>query len=853
MTFQSRSQFIQAASSEKITLAQIDAKKRLYVFSGPSMDIYSKVVPYFVTAVSQDDTQLTQAANLASVIAGTFYYDIEESTLYIRLVGDVAPDTVELIVTYRLFFADKGLSLPHDLADISDDVFYDGRIVSSPGYKHKIGIDQALTSLVGEGTLSLQNQDGGLDGVFDTLIFENQDVSIYSWNPDLQPSDARVIYRGKVTNKTYDGSGVKFKIKDQIFTLLDSPSLTQYASSDNVADSVQGQFKRRVYGRVDGLKCQSVDQIAAGITLTGSVSMVANETLLSGSGTSFLSEVVQGDVIRVGTQEFEVEEVLDNTSITTTDEADFAFSGQTATLEPERGTTLKNRTFLATGHICAEVEHTITDVPQFNRVVVDDTTGLFPGDFVEFVDTGERLEIKNIAPGNIVVLVQNMVLKPATSTILKRQPIQEVYIESRRVSADDFTINNTSTGCGITFDNDVEFNLARSSNTVFSGTFTNGTRNVSVSTSEVSPTDVIRPGDFIKPNNVSYTTFYKVVNVKETEINLSATFTDATTTDTIELTSPDYLEDDSTVSVNILGRTEDGTATGTWISNAAQVERDLLEDIGITTYNTTSFTEGEVQSPQLISMAIPEDFTSKTPPTVKSIADKINKSTNSSLTLDNDLLIKFKTLNVFTDEDLPVIRDSDVINWKVKSTNGKTFRRTFSRYRFTDVDLSTLESGNKAFDFESQFVERYIGTNKVEDLDLYLYEERDAEIATHRFTYYNRLGVATLTLTTDLRLEDIEIGEVVITDFQRMYKRFGDEAVRKKVMLVIGKTLTGQRTELILSDLGNTFNTSSYITPNTAPEWTSANEDEKLIYGYITDNQGIVNNEEDTAGTHLIS
>ena len=207
---------------------------------------------------------------------------------------------------------------------------------------------------------------------------------------------------------------------------------------------------------------------------------------------------------------------------------------------------------------------------------------------------------------------------------------------------------------------------------------------------------------------------------------------------------------------------------------------------------------------------------------------------------------------MFTEEQLPIIRDFDVIDWKIKTTNGKTFKRVFSRYRFTDVELSTQENGNKALDFASQFVERYIGTNKVDDLDLYLYKERDALIATHRWSYYNRLSYATLTLQTDLRLEDIEIGEVVIVDFRQLYRRLGDD-VAKKVMLVIGKKLTGERTELILSDLGNTFNTSSYITPNDAPDWVDATSDEKLIYGYITDNQGIVNDEEDTAGTHLIS
>lgn len=852
MAIQNRTEFVSAAASEKVTLAKVNARQRLYVFSGPTLDIYSKVVPYFVVGLKQDNQDLAAVSELASVVEGTFYYDIVESTLYARFFSDADPQTVEVIATYQFFYSSKPVAVPHDLVDISEDVPWQGRIISAPGYKHKIGIDQALTSLVGEGTLKLKNQDGGLDDIFDTLIFENQEAVIYSWNPLITPSEARVIYRGRVTNKTYDNNSITFKIKDQIFSLLDAPGLSQYTAADNVGSSAQGQFKRRIYGRVDGLKCQSVDQIADGYALAGTVTAASNSAVLIGTGTQFFSEVLQNDKITVGTQEFTVESVDTDTQITLTDETEFGFSGQVALLVPDRGNNQKNRTYLAAGHVCAQVTHTITNFLQFNRFTVDSTEGLFAGDFIEFVQTGERVEIKTVAPGNVIVLQQNAIEKADVGTQIVRRPIQEVYINSRRVNADDFTINNVGE-CGLTFDTDVEFNLTRSANTKFSGTFTNGSRTVSVPTTELSLQDVFRPGDFIKPDNVAYTTFYKILNVKDTTLEIDTVFADATTTDTIELKSVEYLEDNSVVSVNILGRTEDGTESGTWISSAAQVQRDLIEDIGISTYNTSSFDEGEIDSPQLISMAIPFEFDDKSAPNVKDISDRINKSTNSSLTLDNNLLIKFKTLNVFTDENLPVIRDSDVISWKVKATNGKTFLTTFSRYRFTDVDLATLESGSQAFNFDSEFVERYIGTKKVEDLDLYLYEDVDAEVATHRFSYYNRLGVATLTITTDLRLENIEIGEAVIADFQRLYRRFGDSTVRKKVMLVTGKTLTGERTELILSDLGNTFNTSSYITPGTAPDYSAADEDQKLIYGFITDGQGIVDDDEDTAGVHLIS
>lgn len=854
MTIVDRSNFIKKQASEKISLAHVNGRKRLYTFTGPTLNIYSKTVPYFVSKLKQDDIELIKVNDLGSVVAGTFYYDIKTSVLHVRFIGDADPTTIEAIVTYTLFFSEKGVSLPHDLQDVSDDVYYEGRIMSSPAYKHKIGIDQALTSLVGEGNLKLRNQDGGLDDVFDTLIFENKEVVIYSWSPQLKPSDARVIYRGRVTNKTYnDGIDVTFKIKDQVFDLLDSPDLEQYTADDNVSESVQGQFKRRIYGRVDGVKCQSISQVSTGFELTGTGTSIPNSNVLTGTGTTFLSEVLQGDTVIIGTQEFQVDRVIDNLTITLSDETEFGFTNQPIILRPSRGSSLKNREYLAAGHICAEVTHTIADFFQFNRLRLDSTEGLFAGDFIEFTETAERIEIKTVAPGNIIVLQQSVIQKATNGTTVVRRPIQEVYINSRRVNTDDFTINNTSSVCGLTFDNDVEFNLTFSKNTKFTGTFTNGSRVVNITTTELSLADVFRPGDFVKPDDLTYTTFYKIVNVNSDNLELDQNFTDPTISDVIELKSVEYLDDETVVSVNMLGRTVDGTSAGIWIQNYSQVALDLLKDVGITTVNSQSFVDGEQDSPQLISYAIPEDINSTVPPVVKDIIDNLNKSTNSSLTLDNDLLIKFKTLNVFTGEEIPVIRDFDVIDWKIKSTNGKTYRKIFSRYQFKDVDLSTLQPGNKTFSFDNEFVKRYIETNKVDDLDLYLYNELDAEIATHRYSYLNQLGTATLTIMTDLRLENNEIGEVVIVDFQRLYKRYGNSAHRKKVMLITGKELNGQRTKLILSDLGNTFNTSSYITPGTAPDYDVATDDDKLIYGYITNGQGIVDDDEDTAGVHLIS
>lgn len=854
MRFNNRTEYIQSEASEKLTLVHVHGKQRLYVFSGPSSFIYSKTVPYFVNRVKQNDTYLTRVTSLVNLtVAGQFYYDIKSSTLYIRPDLDAAPNETEIIAEYRFFYSDVGINCTWDLQDISEEVLYDGRIKAAPGYKHKIGIDQALTSLVGSGTLNLRASDGELDGVYDKIIFENQSVVVYSWNRDLDPSDAKVIYRGRITNKTFNTDDISFTIKDPIFELLEPPSNSVYSDSDNVNDSTKGQYKRLVYGRVDGLRCQSVDQIANGYALTGTVSGDSTQAKLFGTGTQFLNEVLQDDEITVGTQTFTVERILSNTELDLSDEPEFAFVSQPATNSPERGYNLKNRLFLSTEHECTEQTKTIVAVPQLNRVILNNTEGLFPGDFVEFQSTSERLEIKNTAPGNIVVLRQNMINRPTIGSNAIRRPIQRVYIEGRLIPSNKYAVNNSGL-CGVTLTSDVEFTLAKVRTTTFSLNFTNGSRQITYTGGgDVNISDIFKAGDWVKPEDVTYTTYFKISYVENNDIWLTSNFTDPTIADVAKYKQPSYIEDDTIVSVDILGKTTNGLASGTWISTIAQAERDLLTQISITDVNEASFTQGAIDGNQLVSIAIPEGFSNKTLPSVKDIVDKLNKSISSSLTLDNDLKIKYQVLNAFTQEDLPTITDFDVIDWNLKATNGKIFNKAIAKYRFTDVNPGTVDEGNQIYTFESEFVNRYIETGKVSELELYLYNTNEAQINAHRNIYQNRLSVSTVTIKSDLRLENIEIGDIVIVDFERMYKRFGDTETRKKLMLVIGKTVTGESSEFELSDLGNTFNTSSYITENTAVEYSLADENVRLVNGYITDNQGIVEDLEETAGVHLIS
>jgi len=867
-----------------------------------------------------------------------------------------------MVITYRYFFATGPVTSSWNLEDTAEHVFYDGRVKKSPGYKHKIGVDQQLTSLVGSGTLVLNNNDGGFDDLFDTVFFENQRVSVYSWSRQLAFSDAKIIFKGRITNKTYSNESISFTVKDTIFDLEQSVPQGVFDDDDDVTESVKGNYKRWLYGRMDGMRLQSVDQIGDGYAIAGTLTtatpaveqyrfenptlngttiqgkyffisstttdyyyyydtdpviggrtgvninvnlgdsidevfektatklagnfvvfklaidnfLVGNEEfgnvtdasnvnagitisklndgqsdkVIFGSGTSFLSDLSPNDILTVGTQEFTISSINSDTELIISDSPTFTFTGLTATVNPEIPTTVKNRTFFVTDHAGAKLTKTLTSITQFNRVVLSDLDGLQVGDFIEF-DTAERIQIKSFAPNNTVVLQQNVITLPTVSSDVVRQPVQSIFVKSTRIKVDNFTLTNLTTALTITLDSDVEFDIARVEALVPTFTFTNGSRTVTSSTGE-DLTNLIRSRDFIKPSGVTFTTFYEVLSVTETTVTLRIAFADATDTDTGSIKRPDYIGDTTIVSADVLGRTVDGTVDGTWISTAPQAITHLLGQIGITELNTASFTSGAIDSPQIISLPIPftpgGELTS-----VKTVVDALNNSTRSSVTIDNDLDIKYTTLLTKIDDDIATLTDKEIVKWSVRSTNGNIYRNAVVRYKHTDVNRFTLEAGNSVVTYTSLFVQKYIGTDKSNEIDVRFYNAQEAQTRAHREVYYSRLSRTEIIVESDLRLDTFEIGDNVKLDFRRLYKRFGNSNDRDKVVTVIGKTIDGDKVSLTLSDVGNVYNSSSIITPNTAVDFASATDAEKIKRGFITDAQGIVEDQDDTANTHLIS
>lgn len=845
----SRSNFINASASQKIILTKLYATKRFINFTDEGGNVYSKVVDKFVTAVKTSDNVALTEGSSAALNSGEFFYDSITSTVYVRLSDDSDPNLSKLIFTVALFFANQPMSLPHDLQPGSRDVYWDGRISSAPNFKTSIGIGQDLVSTVGSGTLELHNLDGGLDNDYDDLVFENQVMEVYSLNKRDVLGTVKLIFIGIVHDKTFDSETVQIKVKDDFFNLLEDVPQGVFDENDNVNDNVLGKYKRWVYGRVDGMQLQSIDQIGEGYDVTGTVSVTVDSNVLTGDSTSFLSECSPGDTVIIGNLEFSIDTVDSDTQLTLDDEADYSIEGSTMTLVPEIPPITKNREFFVAGHACAEITTTVTKAIQFNRIQLSDTTGILEGDILEFVEQGERIEVKNVAPGNIVVLRQTLLIRPDVGSTVIRQPIQDLFIEGIRVQNADYTITNVTGQTTVTIADDAEFNIAPVQNLNQDLTFTNGSR---IITGGVELTEKLESRDYIRPEDVTYSTFYEILEVQDEQIILREPFNEATITDTAEIKTPTFIGDDTIVSVNLLGKTKDGTPSGEWIRTSADVSRDLISEIGLTSrINESSFTETSGKAPALVSLMLPLEPTGGAT-TVKDAIDLVAVSTRCALSLDDDLNLAYKSTLIRSPQNATIVDDSDVVRWSITSKSGQLYKYSTIRYRHGDINRFTLEAGNKVSTHTSNFVSNYVGTSKTVEKDVYLYNEFDANIFAERILYYNSLSLAEITIETDLRLENLDIGDIVQLEFRRLYRRKGDNT-RKKLAAVTGKVITGDRMTLTLTDYGNTFNTSSFITADDAPDYDNASDNEKIINGYITDAQGIVNHVEETAEINKIS
>jgi hypothetical protein len=349
----------------------------------------------------------------------------------------------------------------------------------------------------------------------------------------------------------------------------------------------------------------------------------------------------------------------------------------------------------------------------------------------------------------------------------------------------------------------------------------------------------------IKPNNATYSTYYEILDVQETSLTIRSAFSDATITSTPLHKKMNWIEDESIVCVDCIGK-ENGTY---WIKTASDIVKDILVNDAGYAINSASFDESKILAPYKLSGIFPENDGDDAP-TIKDVISKINASVFGSLFYDNNYDFKYSILNSEKNETIDELGEDDVLNYSVTSKNNIINKGTIE-FR-PETDLNSGDSFLNKTEKTSEFVNITSGIESEANITTLIYNEEDAETILERFVFFRSLANSIINIKAKLNLSLYNLNDVVSVSFDRIYKRYGGQD-KRKIGLITSISKNETESSIVLSDMSNVFNRVPSIAPDTLVDLSTATDQEIAKYGFIVDNiLETPDNTEDFVGANLI-
>jgi len=919
----SYSEFIKKPRSSKVILAHLEAKERLTLFSIYSGATYVRDISHYVKEVKVNGSYLEEASDKDSLLPGQYFYAPIEGKLYIRTINDTEPKKNSIFVTYIFFFSNTGANLPAFITS-GDIVHYDARVKSIGSLKLELDYENTGIALETNSSIGLENNDAYFDDLFDVLIWENNSVKFWSWSNSLPASEAKLIYKGIITDKSFSPAEIKFNLKDELSKLRAPLNWSRFSELDgDIEDSLVNKPKRLVFGRVDKLRTVGIDKTLNGFTLTGLITGDADRNLLDGTvsglagqntvngagtlfttqlspgdqiriidvfneytytvnsitsntqlvisgtisasfnmaairnlevennilegvGTSFISEVSPGDIIKATVSQVEYEygvlEVVSDTQLILEDEIEAGFSNSTLINSPAIPYRRKNRRWHIAGHELREYSVNITSIIDATNIEVDDINDMQEGDYVTI--NGLQYIIARISNNKVRL---NQALRSATivGDLVTKIPVQRVYVGNQAFIINrDYTVSNGATDSILEFNDLAEFNVAIPKNPAIQFNLVAGSRIVTTSSTDVDLTQVFSPRDWIRAKSISTPEWYEILDVEQQQITLRTpsliTFSGA-----IQYKNPSYISDDSLVTVDCLGL----QSSGSWVRYPSSVVKWLLEEAGLDQLNAASFSEAEADATMTMALYYPSSIGQEMP-VIRDMITDVNKSVFGSLYLDNSFNYTYKILNADRPEDLEAVRDEDILGFNV-TTKSNIFNSIILSYSpYVDI-----ESGSESFKtilLESDFVNEAVEREEQLRVTSYLYSEEDAQLIAERWLFFRSLTQTVVTINSKLNFSEKTLNDAILLDLERLYKRFGS-STRRKIGLINSISKNGTDNVIQINDLGNVFSRVPSIAPDTEGDYLAGSESVDR-YGFILDNDTETPNpaSELELGTNLI-
>lgn len=844
------SDFQNKTASEKITLCFLKASKRLMGWTLHSGSVYKiENIDVIVDGIEDSGTAYSEAASIGATTTSKYFYDVDTQTLYLRTTGSDNPNSRFIVLRQKLCFSNVPVVLPHDL-NAGAEVPFKPLISNSSQFGVSIDvIEQTSEAIEGSGSVTFVNDQDFWPSNYDKWFFENQECSIYSHNRDLEPTEALLIFKGKVEKRSYTPTQITFQLKDQFAEIRSPISLGTIGDlAQRTGTDLENARQRLILGNVKGLRPVNLDQVLDGYPITGTISATYASVTVTGSGTAFLTELSPDDQLVLDGVTYTVATIASNTSLTLTENFDdtSGLTGASATVIPDRPKRWMNRVWKVAGHTLREPITETEAGSTITQLVLGSVADIEVGDclYIGTLGSGEIVFVDEVIGTKQVRLTTSLPTIPSIGTAVRRPAIQNVRINDvPLIYYRDYTFDASTAEMSLRTSAEENAGPIRQLSTSMS--FSTASRDVTGSNFK----GTIFPGYMV--GVVGNTAFFEVSSV-ESDTALKLRTASTITANTTGRYKPLIFNPSSDViSLDSLGKTVDGTSSGTLIKTVPSAVKSMLTDAGLASLvDTTSFDTAEEIAYQPIGLIIPRKFNDTKAPTYREVINLLNRSSFSSLVQNSEFKFALEVLQPSKPITAKRFSESDVLSISFTSTSENMIKTATVSYQPREYDYLTKNESIRTHQKTSDVSNYILKTTREQTFETFLVGSSDAQIHANRWAYLLENTSGRVTFTTKLQGMSVEIGDIVEVEHRKLFERFGGTDNRR-LMFVESVKKSGSIVEIEATDLSNSFNRICSINEQTN-DFSTSSSDERIYGGFITDEFGLIDNDPETFGTNLI-
>ena len=806
------------------TLCILNAAKREVGWVSAPGDVWTKTLPRLehVRSVEIDGVAIA--------------FDLNARTRVLTIVTPENPNSRFTAIVRAFHFAIAPTEAAADLAG-GPVVYFEPSLASISAFGTELDIvAQSTLAIDSSGTINFFRTEWWVEN-FDRYFFENQLVELFE--EDSSGGRTR-IFKGRVETKSWNRGSVQFKVQNLMADLrgsLSLPFLSQLGF-EKISESDDDTLVRMIFGRVAGFVPLNVDAKRGGYYLLPGDCTVTQDDDECDIDANALKYLSPGDKVRINAVEMTLAEVPDADTIVFTEPwIGESFTGAIE-VAPENPRRWMNRVWKVASHVLRDPTTTTLAGSTVSMIFVQSTRDMFAGDVVRIGTLNAR--VGKIINEVTIRLATSLPTAPPAGTTVRRMAIQNVKIDGVFLEPHRDYAFDPETAM-LTLEETAEWNAGPIREGAETATFSNGSRTVTgVGTSFKS---WVKPGFLVRAKG--QLAFFEVMSVDSDE---SMTLRTASTysSGAIVQYKTDCFWDESTITLETLGRTDDGTPGGVLLQTPGAIVRTLITDAGAAEDDIGAFEESSTQ----LALAVPELSTDKKLPTFRELINRVNVSTFGMVFQTSEFRFGFRFLEPRADVDRLRLSETDVLEVAYSSTNKEMALSTVVTYAHRELHEEIGAEYRASVTAESEHAKHILKTLKTRTINSVLVNQDDAAVLAMRTAFFHDRAMGELAIRAK-GIQAPSIGDIIEVDHSKIPRRLGGESQRLLVLVQgVAKGLDGE-ISISCVDLSGGFSRACFV-DTSGPDYLDSNADRRIATGFISDSNDLVNDDEESLERFLI-